>query len=477
MKLCELLKGVKIIHANIGMQREVNKIVINSKKVKQGDVFIALEESSDGHDFAKEALKKKAAVVICQKPVEGDYVLVENTRKAFAIMAANYYQNRHRDLKIITVTGTNGKTTITHIINAILKENHKTAVIGTLGAIIDNKRISTDLTTPDPLELHKIFLEAYEKGVEYVIMEASAHAIYYDKLYGIKAEIAIFTNISQDHLDFFGSMEKYADTKIGYFNSTNMKIGIINADDKYAMRILENSEGNILSYGLDNPSDVFAMDIKRVKAKTKFIINAFDEVAEISVKLLGRFNVYNVLAAVAAAKTLKVPMETICLALSGIKDVEGRFNIINNDITVIIDYAHTPDGLTNVLSAAKDLEGGKLITVFGCGGDRDKSKRPIMGQVAGAISDFCVVTSDNPRFENPNEIIKDIEKGISQVTDKYICIEDRAQAIAYAIRTAEKGDKVLIAGKGGENYIDIMGVKLEYSDKKAAKAALRSYRN
>ena len=240
-------------------------------------------------------------------------------------------------------------------------------------------------------------------------------------LYGIKAEIDIFTHISQDHLDFFGSMEKYADTKIGYFNSTNMKIGIINADDKYAMRILENSEGNILSYGLDNPSDVFAMDIKRVKAKTKFIINAFDEVAEISVKLLGRFNVYNVLAAVAAAKTLKVTMETICLALSVIKDVEGIFNIINNDITVIIDYAHTPDGLTNVLSAAKDLEGGKLITVFGCGGDRDKSKRPIMGQVAGAISDFCVVTSDNPRYENPNEIIKDIEKAYRKLrTNIYV---------------------------------------------------------
>ncbi|MFW5780915.1 MAG: UDP-N-acetylmuramoyl-L-alanyl-D-glutamate--2,6-diaminopimelate ligase, partial [Bacillota bacterium] len=353
----------------------------------------------------------------------------------------------------------------------------KTAVIGTLGAVIDNKKVSLDLTTPDPMQLHKLFLDAYEKGVEYVVMEASAHAIYYEKLYGIRAEISVFSNITQDHLDFFKTMENYAKTKTDYFKEENMKMAVVNSDDKYGRQILKRGKGFVLSYGIDNPSDVFAMDIKQANGKTTFIINAFDEVAEIVAPLLGRFNIYNVLSAVTVAKILKVPMNTICRAIMRLREIEGRFNIINRDITVIIDYAHTPDGLTNVLTAAKELEGGKLITVFGCGGDRDKTKRPLMGKVAGELSDYCVVTSDNPRFENPNDIIKDIEKGISQVTKDYICIKDRAKAIAYAVKNAKKGDKVVIAGKGGEEYIDIMGVKLEYSDKKAAKSALRSYHN
>lgn len=476
MKLIELLNGVEIIDANVDFNQEITGIVTDSRDAKNNNAYIALQGKLDGHDFCNEANENGATVAICLKKVDMPCIVVDNTRIAYALMAANFYENAHKKMKVITITGTNGKTTTSYIINAILNENgHKTVVIGTLGAIVCGKKVKLSLTTPDPMQLHKVLFDAYKMGVEYVIMEASAHAIYYDKLFGIQAEIGVFTNISQDHLDFFNTMEQYSSAKTSYFDTKNMKFGIINTDDSYGRKLFKKNKNFLLSYGIDFPSDVFAMDIVSYDGKTRFIVNVFDEVADITIPLWGRFNIYNTLAAIAVTKSLSVPLDTIRKALIKLKEVEGRFNIIKSDITVIIDYAHTPDGLENLLKSVKTLEGGKTITVFGCGGDRDKTKRPIMGEIAATYSDFCVITSDNPRFEQPMTIINEVENGVVKKSQDYICIKNRQNAIAYAISYAKKGDKVVVAGKGGEDYIDIMGVKLPYSDKKAVKMALRSY--
>ncbi|MDD4316177.1 MAG: UDP-N-acetylmuramoyl-L-alanyl-D-glutamate--2,6-diaminopimelate ligase [Clostridia bacterium] len=477
MKIADLLEGVEILGGDADTQVSVRGVTFDSRKTKPGDLFVALEGGVDGHEYAYQAIDNGAVCIIAEKPVGAPHILVANTRKALAVMAGNLYSNAHKRLKIITVVGTNGKTTTTYIINSILKANgHMTAVIGTLGAVIDNKRIKTDLTTPDPLEMHRLFAEAEKSGAEYVIMEVSAHAIYFSKLEGVTAEVAVFTNVSQDHLDFFGTMENYTKVKTSYFEKSKIKLGIINSDDIYGRSILHSGKALFLSYGIDNPADVFAVDAVSFGEKTRFLVNACDDVADITVPLLGKFNIYNTLAAIAVAKALSVPLSIVRKALASMKEIRGRFNIIKSDITVIIDYAHTPDGLENLLKAAKTVEGGKLITVFGCGGNRDAAKRPIMGRIAGAYSDFCIITSDNPRLEEPMSIITQIEKGMRESTQNYICIKDRTNAIAYAVSFAKKGDKVVIAGKGAENYIDIMGKKIPYSDKKAVTAALESYR-
>lgn len=479
MILKDLLQGIELININANLNEEIASIVTDSRKGGKNNLFVALKGNVDGHNFCSEAIKNGSSAVITQRKMNNNlpYIQVKDTRKALAIIAGNFYNNSHKNLKIIYVVGTNGKTTTTYIINSILRANgNKTSVIGTLGAVINGKKIKTDLTTPDPLELHRLMQLSYENGVEYVVMEASAHAIYYSKLEGIKAEIAVFTNISQDHLDFFLDMDKYSKVKMSIFDNEKVKLSIVNSDDAYGRKIISKKNCISISYGIDNPADVFAVDIISYNNKTRFILNAFDEVSDITIPFWGKFNIYNTLSAIAVARSLSVPMETIRKALSSLKEVSGRFNIIKNDITVIIDYAHTPDGLENLLKAVKTLDGGKIITVFGCGGDRDKSKRPLMGKIAAIYSDFCIITSDNPRFEEPMSIINEIEKGVMEVSQNYICIKDRSNAIAYAIRYAQKGDKVVVAGKGGENYLDVMGVKLPYSDKKAVKSALRSYR-
>ena len=477
MKLKSLIKGLTIKKSNIDFDEEVTDVKSDSKQINENDIFIALKGSIDGHDFCNEAIENGAKVVIIEKEINDNipYIMVEDSRIAFALIAANYYKNCHKYLKIIGVIGTNGKTTTTHIINSILRENgYKTAIIGTLGFKMDIDR-KTDLTTPDPMELHKCFFEAYNCGIEYIIMEVSAHSIYYKKISGIKFDLTVFTNVSQDHLDFFGTMEIYTNTKLSFFNENHTKIAVINIDDENGKKILENNKHNYyLTYGIENPSDVFAIDIETIDNKTRFIVNAFDEIAEISMPFLGKFNVYNAMAAIAVARVFFVPLSTIAKAFSKMQEVKGRFNILKNDITVIIDYAHTPDGLENLLKAVKDIEGNRTIIIFGCGGNRDKSKRPIMGEIAAKYSDFSIITSDNPRYENAMNIIDNIIEGFGD-NRNFVCIQDRKKAIDYGIRIAEKGDKIVIAGKGGEDYIDIKGEKLPYSDKEEALTAIRRY--
>lgn len=471
--LKELFTNVKIIKSNMDMDLLIEGIGINSQKISKNYIFFALKDIS----YVNDAIKNGAVCIISETEIADlPCICVTDIRKVLCLVCANFYDNPHVNLHFIGVVGTNGKTTTTHIINHILLESgKKTCLIGTLGVTINKDyKIPFDMTTPDPNEFYKILQEAKNNSVEYVIMEVSAHAIYFEKLYGIIMDYCIFTNVTQDHLDFFKDMKTYTMVKESYFHNENVRLGIINADDIVGRKIIDSKDICCLSYGLYYPSDVFALNIEYDKG-TRFVANIFDDVVFIKTPLLGEFNVSNTLAAISVCKVIGINSKDICEYLQTLKQIEGRFDVITNQKTAIIDYAHTPDGLKNAMLAARKLCKGKLIVVFGCGGNRDTSKRPIMGQIAAQYSDIAVITSDNPRFENPEEIIESIANGFSEISHSYIKICDRQKAIEFALSIADKNDIVLIAGKGGEDYMDIKGEKLPYSDKEACQKILRRF--
>ncbi|HPD02689.1 MAG TPA: UDP-N-acetylmuramoyl-L-alanyl-D-glutamate--2,6-diaminopimelate ligase, partial [Clostridia bacterium] len=370
-----------------------------------------------------------------------------------------------KSLKLVSVVGTNGKTSTAHILEAILSfSGIRTGIIGTLGHSFMGEREEALLTTPDPYKFNELLRSMVDRGAEVVVSEVSAHAIYLKKLYGLTCDIAIFTNLTQDHLDFFQTFEDYAETKLSYFTPENVNMGVVNMDDEWGRKLIAAAKIPIVSYGLETPSDVFAIDVRPNMDGVSFILNIFDEILDISSPLYGYFNVYNLMSAITAARLLSVGADTILRAVKRIKEVEGRFNIIKSPKgMVIIDYAHTPDGLKNLLNSARIITKGQLITVFGCGGNRDKFKRPLMGKIAAEYSDYIVITSDNPRFEEPMQIMKDIEQGINGFS-RYKMIVNRADAIAYAMQEMMEGDTVVVAGKGAEKYIEIAGEKRRYSD-------------
>lgn len=474
--LSELLTGVFYEKSNVDLTLSIDSLTINGEDNLPNSLFFSINDDK----IKIENALSNGAVVIFSEEYFADYpcVVVDDIRKAMAKVAANFYDNAHRELNIIGVVGTNGKTTTTYIMAAILRENnHKTAIIGTLGADLEGEFIESNLTTPDPIELHRILFLARERGITHIVMEISAHAIFFKKLYSVKCDYLIFTNISQDHLDFFGDMNRYAKTKMDYFNPENTQIAVVNADDNYGIHLIQDNIVFTLSYGLKNPSDVFAIDINYIDGCTRCVINAFDKVFELNMPLLGEFNVYNVLSSIAVAITMGIDKEIIINALNNFQEVPGRFNILKSDITVIIDYAHTPDGLENILCAVKKLAQKDIITVFGCGGNRDKTKRPIMGEISAKYSNLTIITSDNPRMENPAEIVEEIAEGHKKISTNFIKVTDRIRAINFAIRIAQSGDIILIAGKGAERYIDEQGTKRPYSDKQTAQNAIRRYRS
>jgi len=467
MELATLLKNIPVLSKNVDLNLEVNDISINSKEVKQGDMFICLSgKKADGHDFIKEAHESGAAVFVVQKKPEYPvpYVLVENTRKAYSLLCQNFFRNPAKNLKLIAVVGTNGKTSTAHIINDILTfAGFKTGLIGTLGHFILNEKVSESLTTPDPYEFNKLLFQMICKGVEIAVMEVSAHAIALEKLFGIKFDAAILTNVTQDHLDYFPTFEDYVNTKLSFFNPNNVKMAIVNADDKWGARLAAEIKIPCVTYALDNPCDVFAIDVFLDIDGTRLVVNLFDEILELKSSLYGMFNVYNLLSALIAASGMGVSAETLRQAVRRIKPIDGRFNILRNSKgMIIIDYAHTPDGLQNLLTTARAITKARLITVFGCGGDRDRAKRKLMGQIASSLSELVVLTSDNPRGEKPESIISEIEQGVSGCDKKIIA--HRGDAISYALSEMQEGDTVVIAGKGAENYMEIRGKKIPFSD-------------
>jgi UDP-N-acetylmuramoyl-L-alanyl-D-glutamate--2,6-diaminopimelate ligase len=479
VKLRNLLRGVNPLSCNIASDIEITHICAHSDECKAGSLFFAMRgDKNDGNNYVNDALAKGAAAILTEYPQQEGvpYILVQNIRAVIGIVAANYYGNPHRKLKIISVLGTNGKTTTANMIGYVLNFcGKKAAIIGTLGAEISGRELPCNLTTPDPIDMHRLFREALDAGCEYVVMEVSAHAVHYQKTYGIVAEAAVFTNLSQDHLDFFGTMERYAATKYSYFEGKNAKTAILNVDDAFGLKMSREIRMPVKTYGIQNPSDVFAIDIAHHPNGTSCIVNAEDEIFELKTKYIGEFNVYNCLAAIGCLIALGIPTDRIAHAFLKMEPVRGRFNVMGGNKKVVIDFAHTPDGLKNLLKAARGICKGKLIAVFGCGGNRDTKKRAIMGRIAAEYADFTVITSDNSRDENPADIISEIEQGFREVSLDYITIIDREHAINYALHYASASDLVVIAGKGGEEYMEEKGIKRPYSDKKVVEDLLRRY--
>ncbi len=481
MKLSKLLKRIttKAVIGNTDLQ--IDDIVSDSRSATKNSLFICIDgKDSDGHNFVCQAENYGAIAIVTKKQLETSLtqIIVDDTRVAMSELASEFFGRADERLSIIGVTGTNGKTTTSSVIYDILNASGvKTALIGTLGTFYDNKIIEPTLTTPDPLVLHRQFREMLDSGVKVVVMEVSAHALYYDKLKGIDFTACVFTNFTQDHLDFFKDMKEYKKAKLKLFSDYKAKYVITNSDDEVGREIAQNVKGSI-SYGVENPADVFAIKINEKANGTSFVINIFDMIYDVKLKLMGRFNVYNVMAASTVSALLGVEPDKIIEVVNNIECVSGRLErVYNGDYSVYVDYAHTPDGLKKSIMALKNVCKGRLVCVFGCGGNRDKDKRKKMGQISGKLADFTIVTSDNPRYEEPLDIMFEIEKGILQETKNYLLIQDRADAIKYAINYAKIKDIILIAGKGSEKYQEILGVKRMYNDKDTVEEIIRSVKS
>ncbi len=474
MKLSQLIRNIAYEKTFGDCEVEISGISTNTKNVCKGDLFICYSGiNCDSHTLVGEAERAGAAAIVCEREVETQLprVIVRGGRATVALLAAEFYHHPEKKLKLVGVTGTNGKTTTTYMLKSIFdKKGLKSAVIGTLGVTYGDIFVSPQLTTPDPVFMYSLFADMAERGIEYVFMEVSAHAIYFDKIARLKFEAGIFTNCTQDHLDFFGDMKRYAACKASFFENGRCKIAVINADDKLGMKLMKEVP-EALSYGLENPCDSFAVNIEESLDGTRFVVNLSDEIYEISLNLAGRHNVSNALAAATCACALGVDIQSIAEGLADLKSVPGRLERVakHNGGDIFVDFAHTPDGLEKSLTALRKLCKGKLYCLFGCGGNRDATKRPLMGKVAAKLSDFVIITSDNPRFEDPFDIIMQIEKGVDEVGGRYVSVTDRELAIEYALNLVSQGDILLVAGKGGESYQEIMGVKHSFSDNQVIK--------
>lgn len=458
MKLEKILEGIKYDILKGSLELSVNKIEYDSRNVNKDDMFICIEGfSTDGHKYINNAVASGASVIICTKEPEilpdCTVIKVKDGRKTLAIAAANFYGHPAEKLKIIGVTGTNGKTTSTYMIKAILEKcGYKVGLVGTIANYIGNKKILSHRTTPESLELHKLFKDMLDQGVSYCVMEVSSHSLYLDRVYGIKFNEGIFTNLTQDHLDFHKTFENYYKAKLILFkNSDN---SLINMDDSYGKKFYDDISGNKITYGFKDSEDVKAADVKMHSRGIDFKLKYLNESISIKLNIPGRYNIYNALASAAACIKEGITLKQIKEGLEALKAVPGRCEAIatdlNLDFDIILDYAHTPDGLVNILKTAREFTKRRLISVFGCGGDRDRTKRPVMGNIGSEFSDIAIITSDNPRSEDPMEIIKEIVKGINN--DNYITIENRREAIKKAISIAQKDDVIVIAGKGHEDY-------------------------
>lgn len=460
MKLEQLLKGVNVLN-DISSMKDINidNISVNAEKEMKNGLFFCYQGEHNGFDLIVEAIKNGAIIVVAEKYVdcECNLVVVDDVRYSIGIIAQNFFDSSN--VKVIGITGTNGKTTTSFIIKSIMeKAGKKVGVIGTNGIFFGDKFLPAKLTTPDPIDLHEIFSIMKKGKVDYIVMEVSAHAIALEKIAGINFVCKILTNVTQDHLDYFKTMKAYQETKLKFFNKEDLMV--VNSDDECGKILLQKYE-NAISYGINNPSDAFCIEIN--KDCNKFIMNISDNVFNVTTKLFGKFNVYNCLAGAVCCYYLGISIDDIQAGLMNAKAVEGRFNVINfGDKKIIIDFAHTPDGLENVLKTSRLLTDGKLLCLFGCGGNRDKLKRPIMGAISEKYADYTFVTSDNPRFEKPLDIINDILAGFNK--KNYYTFEDRTTAIKIAINSLKSGDTLLICGKGAENYMDIKGKKFPYSD-------------
>jgi len=455
---------------------EITGVTSDSKNIASGNIFVCLKGARfDGHDFAAEAIERGAAMVAAERPLDESipHIVVPDTRKALPILLSAFYSEPEKSFKhMIGITGTNGKTSTSYMLKRIFEEaGYKTGLIGTMRYLIGDEEYKVDeskafLTTPDPELLFTLFNEMRSGGVEILIMEVSSHSLQLDKLYGVDFDSGIFTNLTRDHLDFHKTFDAYRDAKAKLFNKCSH--GYFNSDDEATKRIMETATCTKVTYGIDSDADIKPFDILLNGAEgIEYSIMYKGERMDISLPIPGRFTVYNSLSAISCALGFGIGKDIICRALSSMSPVGGRIEKvdIDTDFSVFIDFAHTPDALENVLNTVRGFAKGRIITLFGCGGDRDRTKRPIMADVAARLSDKVIVTSDNSRTEDKQRIIDDILQGFDKDYKGYTVIVDRTSAIKHAMDIAQKDDVIILAGKGHEEYeIDITG-KHPYSEK------------
>ena len=450
------------------------------KKLNQGLYFCIPGARFDGHAFAPQAVENGAAALVVTHfldEISVPQVRAKNVRAAMSLMAAAFYGHPERELKLLGVTGTKGKTTTSYLIKAIMEEaGCKVGLIGTTGNMIGQEYIKSEFTTPEPIDFFRTLRLMRDAGVTVVSMEVSAHAIEMGRLAGVHFEAGCYTNLSQDHLDLFGTMERYYQCKKSFFRPEWLSNAAVNVDDDTSADLLRDMTVPHSTFGICNNADLFARDIEITENGVSFIMKLFDEKEyPVRLKLTGMFNVYNALAAAAMGLIMGVPPETITAALEKVKGVPGRAEVLDTHTPykVILDYSHSPDALENILTAVREFARGRVISLFGCGGDRDHLKRPLMGEISGRLADFSILTSDNPRTEDPMDILNAIEKGIRKTKGQYVVIENRREAIRYALQMGQEGDIIVLAGKGHETYQEIMGVKRPFDEKVVVKELLK----
>lgn len=478
MKLFDILEGINYTVIS-GDNLNIDHITIDTRDIKPKSLFICIQGFKvDSHAFLKEAKEKGAVAFIVEKDIQPEQgvtmIKVDNSRCSLAYLAKNFFNNPIENMQIVGITGTNGKTSIAFFIQSILMEyNVTTGLIGTVNTKINNSLINIPFstsTTPDTIELMKIFNYMSKKGATKVVMEVSSHALQLYKVESVQFLVSVFTNLTQDHLDLHGTMENYRDAKAKLFKQS--KNCIINIDDDYGSHMASISVGDVITYSIKKESNIKATDITYSNISTNFNVNVFGEIYNVFLPIPGKFTVYNALGAIGACYAMDIPMQAIIKALKNIQTVPGRIESVPNDhnLNIIVDYAHTPDGLENIIMAVREFTKGHVITIFGCGGDRESEKRPLMGSVATNLSDFCVITSDNPRKEDPQRIIDQIEEGCAN--KNYIKIIDRYNAISYAIKMLKPQDTLIIAGKGHENYQVFSDETIHFDDKEVVKEIL-----
>ncbi len=480
MELKSVLSGLENLKVKGSLDISISSVKNDSRAVQEGDMFVAIKGFDiNGHEHIEEAAQNGAKVILAQEdeidknvlkklPDDVTVVLAPNTRYALAIVSCNYYKNPSHKLKLIGVTGTKGKTTTTYMIRDILeKQGIKVGLISTVASYVGDKKIEdNDNTTPESLKLQEILAKMVKEKCEVVVMEVSSQSLKLSRVSGCEFYMAVFTNLAEDHISSkeHPNMEDYFNSKVQLFKMC--KIGIINSDDVHSIAISKLvPECNYTSYGIDNHCELLAKDITVTNQYVDFKVKLGDKNDRVKVSIPGRFSVYNSLAAICVALKLGCTPESIKDALINIR-VPGRSELVNNKkgLTIMIDYAHTPESLEKILSAVKIHTKGRVISVFGCGGDRDKNKRPMMGEASGRVADYTIITSDNPRTEDPDEIVKEIEKGIQKTKGKYECIVNRVEAIKKAIKMANTKDIIVLAGKGHEQYQEINGKKYPFDE-------------
>ena len=483
MKLKQLLQGIDVWECTADPELEISQICYDSRKVTPESLFAAISGfASDGNRFIPMAMEKGAAAVVTATKPKQDvpYVLVASDRLALALLSCNFYGHPAKDMTMIGITGTNGKTSSTLLLKQVLETclGAKVGLVGTMANMVGQEVIPTERTTPESLELQELFARMRDAGCSHVVMEVSSHAITLERIGGIHFDVAAFTNLTEDHLDFHKTMDAYCDAKAELMRRCDR--AVINMDDAYSSRMIAAAACPVLRTSETTQGDLWAKDVELHAEGVCFTAVEGQNQAKVSLPIPGRFTVYNALTVLGIARQLGISLADCAQALKTAQGVKGRVEVVPTPgmpYSVLIDYAHTPDGLENVLRSVKDFCKGRVIAVFGCGGDRDPMKRPIMGRIGVELSDFAVITSDNPRTEDPMSIIADILKGVNKESGEYIVMEDRRKAIRYAMDIGKKDDIIVLAGKGHETYQDIGGHKYHLDEREEVAAHLEELRN